>query len=163
MELKKHLGLRYVFVSLYVLFFMVYAVVGLQTADALDYEISARLGIPAIGLSSGVTKLTLQNGNLSTPDTIVGSYSRHDGTTLLIGHSTTVFEHLDSVQLADEIVYDKESYYVIAKEIKTKSDVSMHKLLKSRGNDVLVLMTCAGQLLDGGDATHRLIVTAVKH
>jgi hypothetical protein len=29
--------------------------------------------------------------------------------------------------------------------------------------DTLVLMTCAGELLDNGDATHRLIITAVKY
>ena len=163
MELKRHLDLRYVFVGLYVLFVVVYVVIGLQPADAIDYEISADLEIPAIGLESGVTKLTLQDGRLNTPDTIVGSFSRAEHTTLLIGHSTTVFRHLDSVRVSDEIKYDYESYYVTDIEVEPKADISMSKLLKGSSADTLVLMTCAGELLDNGDATHRLIITAVKY
>lgn len=163
MELKRHLDLRYVFVGLYVLFVVVYVVIGLQPADAIDYEISADLEIPAIGLESGVTKLTLQDGRLNTPDTIVGSFSRAEHTTLLIGHSTTVFRHLDSVRVSDEIKYDYESYYVTDIEVEPKADISMSKLLKDSSADTLVLMTCAGELLDNGDATHRLIITAVKY
>lgn len=163
MELKRHLDLRYVFVGLYVLFIVVYVVIGLQPADAINYEISADLEIPAIGLESGVTKLTLQDGRLNTPDTIVGSFSRAEHTTLLIGHSTTVFRHLDSVRVRDEIKYDYESYYVTDIEVESKADISMSKLLKDSSIDTLVLMTCAGELLDNGDATHRLIITAVKY
>ena len=163
MELKRHLDLRYVFVGLYVLFVVVYVVIGLQPADAIDYEISADLEIPAIGLESGVTKLTLQDGRLNTPDTIVGSFSRAEHTTLLIGHSTTVFRHLDSVRVSDEIKYDYESYYVTNIEVEPKAGISMSKLLKDSSADTLVLMTCAGELLDNGDATHRLIITAVKY
>lgn len=163
MELKRHLDLRYVFVGLYVLFIVVYVVIGLQSADAIDYEISADLEIPAIGLESGVTKLTLQDGRLNTPDTIVGSFSRAEHTTLLIGHSTTVFRHLDSVRVSDEIKYDYESYYVTNIEVEPKAGISMSKLLKDSSADTLVLMTCAGELLDNGDATHRLIITAVKY
>ena len=163
MELKRHLDLRYVFVGFYVLLFVIYAVIGLQPADAIDYEISADLSIPAIGLESGVTKLTLQDGKLNTPDTIVGSYSRAEHTTMLIGHSTTVFQHLDNVKVGDEIKYDYDSYYVTDIKVEAKADISMSKLLRDQSWDTLVLMTCAGKLLDNGDATHRLIITAIKY
>lgn len=163
MELKKHLDLRYVFVGFYVLLFAIYVAIGLRPVDAIDYEISANLSIPSIGLESDVTRLALQDGKLNTPDTIVGSYSRTEHTTMLIGHSTTVFQHLDSVRLGDEIKYDYDSYYVTDVRVEAKGDISMASLLRSNSMDTLVLMTCAGELLDNGDATHRLIITAVKY
>lgn len=163
MELRRHFDLRYVFVGLYVLFFALYIVVGLQPAEAaVSYDISANLSIPAIGLRSDVTELTLHDGNLDTPDTIVGSYSRADNKTLLIGHSTTIFAHLDDIRLGDMIEYNNTSYTVISYTIQAKSDISMTRLLKATNNDTIVLMTCAGELLENGDATHRLIVTAVS-
>lgn len=163
MELKRHFDLRYIFVGLYVLLFVAYIIVGLQPAEAVaNYQISANLSIPAIGLKSDVTELSLHDNNLDTPDTIVGSYSRADNKTLLIGHSTTVFEHLDDVHLGDIIEYNETSYTVISYKIQAKSDISMARLLKSADKDTIVLMTCAGELLDNGDATHRLIITAVS-
>ena len=164
MELKRHLDLRYIFVGVYVLFFLIYIVLGLQPAEAaVSYEVSANLSIPSIGLNSDVTSLSLRDGHLDTPDTIVGSFSRAKNKTLLIGHSTTVFEHLDSVQIGDEIVYNDRVYSVISREIQAKADISMARLLQAADNEMLVLMTCAGELLDGGDATHRLIITAVEN
>lgn len=163
MELKKHLDLRLIFVSIYLLFFVIYVIVGLQPADAIDYDVSANLLIPAIGFESDVVKLTPQNGELITPDTIVGSYSSSEHTTMLIGHSTTVFKYLNSVQLGDEIEYNHDSFYVTDYTIKAKADISMSKLLKDNPMDTVVLMTCAGELLENGDATHRLIITAVKY
>ena len=163
MELKRHLNLRYLFVGLYVLFFVTYIVIGLQPAEAaVSYEVSANLSIPAISLESDVTELTLRDGNLDTPDTIVGSYSRADNKTLLIGHSTTVFEHLDDIHLGDKVEYDNISYTVVSYEIQAKTDISMARLLRSADDDTIVLMTCAGELLENGDATHRLIITAVS-
>ena len=162
MELKRHLNLRYIFVGLYVILFVAYIVVGLQPAGATQYEISAELSIPGIELESDVTKLALHDGRLDTPDTIVGSYARYEDKTLLIGHSTTVFEHLSDVQIGDEITYDNVNYYVVSRYVQAKQDISMHKLLASEDSETLVLMTCAGELLGNGDATHRLIITAVK-
>ena len=162
MELKRHLDLRYVFVGLYVLFFAVYIIIGLQPAGATQYEIVGDLSIPGIGLRSGVTELTLHDGRLDTPDTIVGSYSRYDNKVLLIGHSTTVFEHLNEVQIGDEITYDNVTYHVVSRYEQVKQDISMRKLLNNEEDKTLVLMTCAGELLGNGDATHRLIVIAVK-
>jgi sortase (surface protein transpeptidase) len=36
----------------------------------------------------------------------------------------------------------------------------MMDLLKKEDREALVVMTCAGELLGGGEATHRLIVNA---
>ena len=162
-ELRKHFNLQYVFVGLYILFFCAYVVVGLNPAGALDYVISSDLKIPSIGLKTDVAALSIEDGNLNTPDTIVGSYSRFKNTTLLIGHSTTVFRHLDNLQIGDEIVYNNSSYYIVSRRIQEKTDISMAKLLKESYADTLVLMTCAGELLGNGDATHRLIVTAIRY
>lgn len=160
MELKKHISFKNVFLTFYVLAFVIYVIVGLRPAKASDYEISGAFSIPSIGLNSDVTNLELKNRKLDTPDTIVGSYSRSDNKTLLIGHSTTVFENLDQVKLNDEIVYNGRSYFVNDIKTQAKEDIIMMDLLKSDEKDSIVVMTCAGELLEGGDATHRLIITA---
>ena len=40
----------------------------------------------------------------------------------------------------------------------------MNKLLSNDGSgiDTLVVMTCAGELYNNGDASHRLVLTAIK-
>lgn len=163
MELRKrHFNARRVFVGLYVLAFAVYIIVGLQPAEAKDYAVSAKLDIPSIGLDADVTKLTLNDNQLDTPDTIVGSYSQAENKTLLIGHSSTVFERLHNVKLRDKITYDGRVYHIVGVHKMLKSDVSMSQLLKKADRDTLVIMTCAGELLNGGDATHRLIITATR-
>lgn len=163
MELKRrHLDAKRVFAGLYALAFAIYIIVGLQPAEAKNYEISAELDIPSIGFSADVTELVLDNGKLDTPDAIVGSYSRAENKTLLIGHSSTVFEKLKDVRLRSEITYNGKTYQVAGIHKMPKSEVNMNELLKKADQDTLVIMTCAGELLDGGDATHRLIVTATK-
>ncbi len=161
MELKRRFDFKKVFIGLYVLAFSIYIVIGLQPAEAVNYEIASQLEIPAIGLVSDVTELSLENGKLNTPETIVGSYTRSNNKTLLIGHSTTVFENLKNVELNQEITYNDGIYRVVAIDMILKSDVDMNQLLKSAEKDTVVIMTCAGELLEGGDATHRLVVTAV--
>ena len=143
--------------------FLAYIVVGLQPVEAADYDIAAELNIPSLGLEADVTTLTLDNNKLDTPDAIVGSYTRAENKTLLIGHSTTVFQNLNQVELGNEISYSGNNYRVA--EIKTipKSAINMNKILAGSDKDTIIIMTCAGELLDGGDATHRLIVTAVKN
>lgn len=160
MELRKHLNWRGIFVGLYVLAFGIYIAIGLQPAEASDYVISGTLSIPKLSLTSEVTDLTLENGQLNTPDTIVGSYTRAPHKTLLIGHSTTVFRELDKVEPGDDIYYNDKIYRVIKREVLAKPDISMGKLLRREEEDTLVIMTCAGELKENGDATHRLIITA---
>ena len=163
MELRKrHLNARRIFVSLYVLAFAIYIIVGLQPAEAKNYEVSAELEIPSIGLTADVTRLALNENKLDTPETIVGSYTQTENKTLLIGHSSTVFENLHNVSLRDKINYNDKTYKIVGIHKLEKSEVNMDQLLKRADKDTLVIMTCAGELLDGGDATHRLIVTAVR-
>ena len=157
------MNLRYVFVSFYVILFAAYIIIGLQPAEAVvSYDISGNLSIPEIDLNADVTQVSLEGGNLETPDTIVGSYSKAVNKTLLFGHSTTVFQDLKDVQVSDKIIYNDVSYHVVSNKIWAKSDITMSRLLRGSDVDTLVLMTCAGELLGDGDATHRLIVVAIK-
>ena len=45
-------------------------------------------------------------------------------------------------------------------KVLEKANVDMSKILASTEKQTLEIMTCIGDLLDGGDATHRLIITA---
>lgn len=161
-ELKQHLDARKIFVGLYLLAFVIYLVIGLQPADATSYEVSAKLLIPQIGLDTDVTELALDGDHLNTPETIAGSYSQAEHKTLLIGHSTTVFENLNQVELGDLINYDGTQYKVKKISLMSKARIDMGDLLAPAEKDTIVIMTCAGELLENGDATHRLILTAVK-
>ena len=160
MIIRKHLDARKTFLTVYFLAFAVYIIIGLQPAQAQNYDVSGSLSIPVIGLTSDVTTLELKDKKLDTPDTIVGSYSRVDSKVLLIGHSTTVFQDLDKVTLGDEIVYNDKTYYVDDITTLKKEEISMTNLLQREDKDTLVVMTCAGELLGEGEATHRLIITA---
>ena len=86
--------------------------------------------------------------------------NKNENKTLLIGHSTTVFSELNRVQLKDKIIYDGRDYLVNKIETWKKELINMGRLLKAEEKDTIVLMTCAGELLGEGDATHRLIITA---
>ncbi len=163
MELKRRrFDFRKIVTFCYVVAFVIYLIVGLQPAEARQYTISGNLEIPSIELVSDVTTLELNEHKLDTPDTIVGSYSRNTNKTLLIGHSTTVFANLDDVVAGDTIYYNNNKYTVRKVELFQKTDINMSRLLKSEEQETIVIMTCAGQILDNHDATHRLIVTALK-
>lgn len=161
MELKRRISGKYVFAVLYCVAFAVYIWIGLQPAEAVNYEISSNLSIPAIDLQSDVTALSLNNQNLDTPDTIVGSFQKSPNKTLLIGHSTTVFKNLHEIHFGDLIYYNNKTYQINDINTLAKAKISMAEILEPAKSDTIVIMTCAGQLLDGGDATHRLIITAV--
>ncbi len=162
MELRRHFDPKIIFVGLYLILFAVYVIIGLQPVSASKYEISARLEIPAIGLVSDVTELSLNNNELIAPDTIAGSYSQADNKTLLIGHSTTVFYNLSNLRLSEAIQYNGHDYKVAAIDMLPKEKISMRDLLSGANKDTIVLMTCAGTLFGDGDASHRLIITAVR-
>lgn len=161
MELRKRFNAKAFLAVGYVLVAVIYIVIGLQPARAIQYDAYTQIIIPEIELVSDVTKLTLDNNALNTPDTIVGSYSRNQNKTLLIGHSTSVFQNLKEVKMYSEILYNGNRYVVT--EIKTmgKSEINMNQILKSEDRETLIIMTCAGELFENGDATHRLLVTAV--
>ncbi len=160
MELKKRLSPKVIFVGIYAVAFVAYLIYGLQPAEAAEYEIATDLSVPAIGLTSGVTELKLNNHELDTPDTIVGSFSRAENKTLLIGHSSTALNGLEAIKLKDEIIYNDKVYKVDSIQRLLKEHINMDELLKGSNKDTIVIMTCAGTDLGEGDATHRLIVTA---
>lgn len=162
MELKRRFNWKRLFTILYIVAFLVYAVVGLHPVEARHYEVSGNLNIPAIGLNSDITTLELNDHRLETPDTIIGSYSKYGSKVLLIGHSTTVFKDLNKTRLGDYVYYNGELFVV--GEIKTlsKGDIDMNMILAPTKNPSIIMMTCAGEPLVNHDATHRLIVTATK-
>ena len=163
MELRKRLNPRIVFIVVYVVLFLAYIIYGLQPAEAAhSYEVATELKIPSIGLVVDVTKLDLVGNELKTPDTIAGSYTQAENKTLLIGHSTTAFSHLDGVKIGDELEYNGQEYKIVRATLAVKEVIDMDELLAPAEEDTLMIMTCAGTLLGGGDATHRLIVTAIR-
>lgn len=163
MELRKRLSSKYIFVGVYVLAFLIYVVYGLQPAEATaSYSVTGEVEIPSVGLAAEVTELGLEEGQLKTPDSIVGSYKKAENKTLLIGHATGVFRDLNQTRLGDIIKYNDNEYKVVKLTYTVKEVINMNELLAPADTDTLVVMTCAGKMLDGGDATHRLIVTAVR-
>lgn len=160
MELKHRLDPKYIFIGLYVVVLLIYIIIGLKPAGAAKYVISGKINIPSINLESDVTRLELNNGKLDAPDTIVGSYSTSANKTLLIGHSTTIFQDLHELSLNQYVYYNGTSYKITSIEVKPKSSIRMSDILVAASKDTIVLMTCAGELFENGDATHRLIITA---
>lgn len=162
MELKRRFDFRKAFTILYIVAFLVFLVVGFQPAEAQSYEISGEMEIPSIGLASDVTTLELIDHRLETPDTIVGSYSKYSSKVFLVGHSSTVFKNLSQVHVGDYIYYNGESFQITRTQILPKADINMSALLAPSKETTMVVMTCAGEPLGNKDATHRLIITAVK-
>ncbi len=161
MELKKSFSRRKLLAIIYVVFAFCYFVFGLQSARAFSYHTSAELRIPAIGLVSDVTTLALDNHTLNTPDEIVGSFSKTKNNTLLVGHSTTVFKNLSEVKIGDNVFYDNKEYLVISATTYPKEEINMNRLLAYTDSEAIKIMTCSGEIFYNGDASHRLIITAV--
>lgn len=161
MELERRFDFRKIFGILYVTTFLVYLIAGFIPAGATTPEISEALVIPSIHLASGVTNVSLVDHKLDTPDTVVGSYQPTENKTFLIGHSTTAFSNLKNIDIGDYLYYGGLKYRVVKTSLQKKSDVDMKKILADTDIKTVVMMTCAGELVGGGDATHRFIVTAV--
>ena len=140
----------------------VWLVVGLAPAEAKDYKIIGRLEIPEIGLMTDVAEMNAEGNTLPTPATIVGSFSTNDKTTLLYGHAQGVFGRLDELEVGEMINYKGESYEIISREVLAKGQIDMRQLLAAGNRQEIVVMTCAGTIYADGDASHRLIVRAVK-
>lgn len=163
MEIRRRFNLgrvRPILISAYFISFSLFLWIGLMPVEATDYNIVAELKIPAINLSSDVTKLEMDNHNLKTPDRIVGGFSRSKNKTLLIGHSSTVFKDLFDLKIDDIVIYDEETFRVTNISIPRKDDINMSSVLAGGDKNTLILMTCAGKDLGHGDSTHRLIITA---
>ena len=163
MELKQSfykMSAGKLFFLAYFVCFAIFLAIGLRPAEAIDLEVSATLIIPAIGLESDVTTLSVKEHRLETPDYIAGSFSRFKNKTLLIGHSSTVFSKLKDLKVGNKIVYAGTKYQIVKIETMKKSEISMHDILADTDKRTIILMTCAGESLGGQDATHRLIITA---
>lgn len=160
MELRKSWDLRKIVVVGYFVLFLIYILIGLTPAEATNYKPDTEIEIPAIGLSSDVISLKMDGPRLQTPDDVVGSFSRSKNKTFLVGHASGIFSNLVDVKIGDEITYDLLTYIVKKVEIVEKSQINMDLLLLPEDVDTIVIMTCAGEELGGGDATHRLIITA---
>lgn len=141
--------------------FLSYLLYGLLPAEASSYAVSSNLIIPSIGLTSDVTTVTIEDGALPTPDTIVGSYSDKANKVFLFGHSGTVFEKLNEVQVGDKLFYSGKEYIITAYSMYAKPEIDTSQLLSSSKRDSIVLMTCAGEYYENGDSSHRLIVSAI--
>lgn len=162
MELKRHFDLRIVLTVVYVFLLGIYTLGILNPAGATEIEVSADLRISSIDLDTGVATLHIKDNKLEAPDTIAGSLVSAQNKILIIGHSSTVFTNLNQIGLGDNVDYDYVNYRVVSIETLEKSKVHMDRIMRGEEQETLVLMTCAGEDLGGGDATHRLIVTAVK-
>ena len=163
MELRRRrFDFRKIVTLFYVAAFATYLILGIQPAEATHYEISGNLNISSIGLNSDVTTLELKDHRLNTPDTIVGSYTKYDSKIFLIGHSSTVFKNLNQVKIGNTIEYNGKTYRITDTKTLAKSEIDMNALLAPETRNTLVIMTCAGEILENQDATHRFIVTALE-
>ena len=147
--------------SAWTIAFLIYLGIGLTPAAATEYEIIGNIEIPEVGINSEVVKIQLTNGQIPTPDAIVGEFTKNNAKKLLVGHATGVFSNLSHVEAGDEIYYLDSKYKVKNVETYKKEDIQMNQLLAGE-EDELVLMTCAGEIFINGDATERLIVEAKK-
>ena len=128
-----------------------------KTADASSEE---RLFIPSIGLIARVRDIERQGNQLIAPDTIAGAYQPTNHKTVIIGHSSTIFQNLKNVKETDTFTFDNKSYKITSREITPKNVVDMEKVVAETEKNTVVLMTCSGEPLGGQDYTHRLIITA---
>lgn len=120
------------------------------------------LAIPRINLTAPMADVELNGRVLTAPNYIVGRYQAYDNKVLVMGHSSTVFQRLPEVSVGDEILYDGQSFEIVSKEVKAKSEILMSEILKDEKEPTLVLMTCSGEHLSGQDYSHRLIIYAKK-
>ncbi len=163
MEIKNSFSWRKVFIRAYLAGFLVFLLGGLMPTEVnAKNESTEILEIPAIDLVTDVVVARREGDRLVVPDNNVGSYSRANNKTLLVGHSSTIFDKLDEVHVDDVLVYGAHQYVVENIEVLLKDEIEMRKILKTETSDTVVLMTCAGEDLGNGDATHRLIITAKK-
>lgn len=157
-------------VAFYALAVPAYLYLGFQPSGntVLAYAEEAKtatggLAIPSIGLAAPVSDVELNGRVLSAPNYIVGRYQSYDNKVLVMGHSSTVFQKLSEVSVGDEIFYDGQSFKVVSREIKAKSEILMREILKDEKEPTIVLMTCSGEHISGQDYSHRLIVNAVMN
>ena len=126
----------------------------------VDASSDERLFIPSIGLVARVQNIEREENSLKAPDYAVGAYRATIHKTVLIGHSSTVFENLHNIKLKDKFKFDEKNYVVQKIEILEKTMIDMNEIVAETEENTVVLMTCYGEQLSGQDFSHRLIVTA---
>ena len=146
----------------------VYLYFGFQTnqmdVSAYAQEVAEATGIleiPSISLVAPISDVELSGRKLVAPNYIVGRYGFYKNKTLILGHSSTIFQGLERAKVGDEIVYDGKRFEIVSMEVKAKSEILMSEILKDEKEPTLVLMTCSGEHISGQDYSHRLIVNAV--
>ncbi len=167
--LSRKSGVNFLFFSFYFIAAFVVAnfcVQILKNTNSVYAEEAATatstLSIPSISLTAPVTTIPFTGPKLDVPEQIAGSYSVHDNKTLIIGHSSTIFQGLKETKIGEKITLNNKMYQIMKIEEKAKSDISMQDVLQEENIDTIILMTCSGESIPGtdGDHTHRLIVTA---
>lgn len=138
----------------------VYAIIGAQPTIPIEAASYPTLTIPSIHLNTPVEPLELTDHQLITPQAIAGAYQQNPHKTLIIGHSSSVFQNLNQVSLGEIIEYQGSHYIVTAISVPAKTEINMAEILAGNDTETLVLMTCAGEPLPNQDATHRLLITA---
>lgn len=126
----------------------------------VDASSDERLFIPSIGLIARVTDIERDGNTLKSPDYIAGAYHATNHKTVLIGHSSTIFNNLHNIRLKDKFTFDNKSYTVVKTEILEKALIDMNEVVAETEKNTLILMTCYGESLGGQDFSHRFIVTA---
>lgn len=130
--------------------------------------------VPSIEVSSAIKGVGIdKKGNMDVPSgktADVGWYKfgpvpGHTGTAVLDAHVTAAFKDLNKVKTGDSIYIYTTGGQVLrfvaksSKEYEAKTTPSTVLFAPSKSPD-LKLITCSGTLLGGGEATHRLIVSA---
>lgn len=150
-------------IAFFAIMLPVYIFIGLQPATATDFTNYPHLTIGSISLDTPVEALALtEQGQLVSPDRIAGSFSNAKNKTLLIGHSSTVFQNLHHIDPSGQIIFNNETYSIVNIETLLKENIKMSEILAPTDQPTIVIMTCAGESLGQNDFTHRLIITAVK-
>lgn len=155
-----HRAIRTFLAAFFMIFTPIYAYIGMQPVSSIEATHYPKLSIGAIDLETPVAALEMVDRQLIAPASIAGSYQSSENKVLIIGHSSTVFESLHQVALADTFNYADRTYRIDQIETLAKSDVDMNAILAPATEDTIIIMTCAGEPLPNQDATHRLIVTA---
>ena len=153
---------RLVFTTLYLLWAVAFIALSLNSIAKTNAASGDRLEISSIHLDTITRAVDLVDHRFSVPDAEVGAYSAAPNKTFLMGHKSTIFKDLVNVAPSDEITFAGTSYLVTNISIEPKAAIDMSEILADTPEKTLILMTCAGEPLDGSDYTHRLIITATE-
>ena len=132
------------------------------------------LYIPSINLFSNMQGVGIdKKGNMDVPSgktNNVGWYEYgtmpgNTGTAVLDAHNTAAFKNLKNVPVGSDIYIltqkGKIMHFVVREaQVYSMKTLKPSTLFAQAGHPQINLITCAGKNLGGGDATHRLIVSA---